>query len=50
MNIREYQRAIKKWTIQRNWQQCAQDEEKHGTIYVGHHYEQTNTKSVNLLI
>ena len=24
-----------------------QDEEKHNTIYVGHHYTQTNTNNVN---
>jgi hypothetical protein len=32
-------------TIQRNWQLGTQDEEKqkHNTIYVGHHYAQTDT-------
>jgi hypothetical protein len=33
-----------KWKIQRNWQQ---EEEKHNTICVGHHYTQTNTNDVN---
>ena len=33
-----------KWDIQRNWQQ---DEEKHNTIRVGHHYTQTIKNNVN---
>jgi hypothetical protein len=50
INVREYRRSNKKWTIQRNWQHRVhktkknteklatygtQDEEKHNTIYVG---------------
>jgi hypothetical protein len=47
-----------KLAIQRNWQyretgnteklaiQSTQYEEKHNTIYVGHHYMQTNTNNV----
>ena len=34
--------------IQKNWQHgCTQDEEKHNTICVGHHYTHSNTKNVN---
>ena len=39
-----------KWTIQRNWQQDTrrrQTKQIHNTIYVGHHYAQTNTYNVN---
>ena len=41
---------IKKWTIQRHWQtRVHEDEEnqKHNTICVGHHYTQTNTTNIN---
>ena len=36
-----------KWTIQRNWQHRAHNTKKNNTIYVGHHYMQTNTNNVN---
>jgi hypothetical protein len=35
-----------RWIIQRN---CQQDEEKHNTVYIGHHYMQTNTNNVNMV-
>ena len=40
--------AIKKWTIQRNWQhRREQTKQKHNTICVGHHYTQANTHNAN---
>ena len=44
INAREYRSVNKKWTIQRNRQQDEdkQTKQKHNTIYVGHHYAQTN--------
>jgi hypothetical protein len=51
LNVREYQRPIQKWKsketdnlgyIRRN-----KTKQKHNTIYVGHHYAETNTINVN---
>jgi hypothetical protein len=44
INAREYRRGVHQRRIQRPWQQ---DEEKHNTIRVGHHYAQTIPKNVN---
>ncbi len=44
INAREYRRGVHQRRIQRHWQQ---DEEKHNTIRVGHHYAQTIPKNVN---
>ena len=48
----ENRRGNQEWTIQRNWQHWAnkiQSEDKQSkkphTQYVGHHYEQANTKT-----
>jgi hypothetical protein len=42
INVREYRRGNNNCSIQSNWQHRAQN-----TIYVGHHYTQTNTNNVN---
>ena len=48
INVREYRRGN---TIMDSAQKLAaqgtQDEDKHNTICVGHHYEQINTNNVN---
>ena len=53
LNVREYRRDNQKRIIQRNWQhrirytRQRKTKQKHNTIYVGHHYTQTNTNNVN---
>jgi hypothetical protein len=42
--LRGYRRGNQNGKFKINWQQ---DEEKHNTICVGHHYTQTNTNDVN---
>jgi phosphoenolpyruvate carboxylase len=47
-NVREYRRGNQTWTIQRNWQQDEEKQnKKHNIICVEHHYTQTNTNNVN---
>jgi hypothetical protein len=41
INVREYRRGNKKWTIQRKWQHRVQKRKtnnKNTTQYVGHHF------------
>jgi len=48
INVREYRRDNKKWTVQINWQHKihnSKNKSKHNTICVGHHYTQTNTNN-----
>jgi hypothetical protein len=47
INVKEYRRTNKKWTIQRNWQQDEDTKQKHSTICVGHHYVQGNTNNIS---
>ena len=43
INVREYRRGNQKRTIQRNWQQDEEKQnKKHNTVCVGHHFTQTN--------
>jgi hypothetical protein len=49
INEREYQKGNRKLTIRRNWQHRAHKtkyEPNKDTIYVGHHYAQTNPNNV----
>ena len=46
ISITEYQRGNQKLTIQRNWQQNGEKQNKN-TMCVGQHYTQTNTNNVN---
>jgi len=55
INVREYRRANHKWTIQRKSRETGnirytrrrKTKQKHNTICVEHHYEQSNTNNVN---
>ena len=49
INVREYRRCNKKWTIQRNWQHMVNKTKKTKakTQCVGHHGTQGNTNNVN---
>jgi hypothetical protein len=48
INIREYRRGNRTWTIHRNWQHTRRRKtrQKDNTICSGHHYAQTNTNNV----
>ena len=49
INVREYRRGNKKWTIQRNWQHSVCKKETkptHNTMRIGQNYAQTNTNNV----
>ena len=51
LNVREYQRAIQKWqsreTDNLGYTRRSKTKQKDNTMYVGHHYSQTNTINVN---
>ena len=51
MNVREYRKGNKKGTIQRNWQQDQEKQnKKHNTICVVYLYTQTNTNKICVLL
>jgi len=47
INVREYQTANIKKTIQRNWQHKTKKNKTKNTICVGQHYTQTSIKNTN---
>jgi hypothetical protein len=55
INVREYRRGNRKWTIHKNWQHIwytrrRKTKQKHNIICVGHPYAQTNTKPSHMFL